>query len=61
MSLAFNQSAMPEDGKEVGNLVSFLYMFIDFIKDERVMQDLQKLMRQYELGNVDHLLNREVH
>jgi hypothetical protein len=35
-------------------------MFIDLIKDERVMQDLQHLIKQYELGKVDPLLNRVV-
>jgi hypothetical protein len=61
MPLAFDQSNMPEDGKEVSDLVSFLYTFIDLIKDVSVVQELQKLIRQYELGKVDPLLNRAVH
>jgi hypothetical protein len=36
-------------------------MFIDLIKDETVVQELQHLIRQYEIGKVDLLLNREVH
>jgi hypothetical protein len=38
-----------------------LYTFIDLIKVERVVQELQHLIRQYEPGKVDPLLNRAVH
>jgi hypothetical protein len=38
-----------------------LYTFIDLIKDESVVQELQHLIRQYEIGKVDPLLNRAVH
>jgi hypothetical protein len=31
------------------------------IKDERVVKEIQNLIRQYELGKVCPLLNREVH
>jgi hypothetical protein len=61
MPLAFNQSASPGEGKEVRKIVSFLYTFIDLIKNERVVQDLQNLIRRYEIGRTDPLLNREVH
>jgi hypothetical protein len=61
MPLAFNQSASPGEGKEVRKLVSFLYMFIDLIKDEIFVKELQNLIRQYEPGKVDPLLNREIH
>jgi hypothetical protein len=61
MPLAFDQSASPEDGKEASKLVNFLYTFIELIKDEKVIQELQNLVRQYEIGRVDTLLNKEVH
>jgi hypothetical protein len=48
----------PGDGKEVRKLVSFLYTFIDLIKDERTVQELQNLIRQYEIGMIDPLLNK---
>ena len=41
MPLAFDQSTSLEDGKEVSKLVSFLYTFIEFIKDEKFIQELQ--------------------
>jgi hypothetical protein len=61
MPLAFDQSFSPGYGKEVSKLVGFLYTFIDLIKDERAMQELQHLIRQYEIGRVDPLLNKEIH
>jgi hypothetical protein len=59
--LAFDQSASPEDGKEASKLVSFLYTFIELIKDEKSIQELQNLVRQYEIGRVHPLLNKAVH
>jgi hypothetical protein len=41
--------------------MEFLCTCINLIKDESVVQELQNLIRQYELGKVDPLLNREVH
>ena len=41
--------------------MELLYTCIKLIQDERVVQDIQNLIRQYELGKVDPLLNREVH
>ena len=61
MPLAFDQSASPGDGKEASKLVSFLYMFIELIKDEKSIQELQNLVRQYEIERVDPLLNKSVH
>jgi hypothetical protein len=61
MPLAFDQSASPGDGKEASKLVSFLYTFIELIKDEKAIQELQNLVRQYEIGRVDPLLNKAVH
>jgi hypothetical protein len=61
MPLAFDQSASPREGKEVSKLMEFLCTCINLIKDERVVQELQNLIRQYELGKVDPLLSREVH
>jgi hypothetical protein len=45
----------------VSKLISFLYTFIELIKDEKAIQELQNLVRQYEIGKVDPLLNKEVH
>jgi hypothetical protein len=61
MPLAFDQSASPREGKEVSKLMEFLCTYINLIKDERIIQDLQNVIRQYELGKVDLLLNKEVH
>jgi hypothetical protein len=55
--LAFDQSA--RQGKEVSNLMEFLCTYINLIvKDERVVQELQFLIRQYDIGRVDPLLNK---
>jgi hypothetical protein len=61
MPLAFDQSASPKEGKEVSKLMEFLYTCIKLIQDESIVQELQTLIRQYELGKIDPLLNREVH
>jgi hypothetical protein len=45
MPLGFNQSTSPGEGKEVRKLVIFLYMFIDLIKDEISIKELQHLIR----------------
>jgi hypothetical protein len=41
--------------------MEFLYTCIKLIQDESIVQELQTLIRQYELGKTDPLLNREVH
>jgi hypothetical protein len=38
MPLAFDQSASIGEGKEVSNLMDFLYTCINLIKDERAVQ-----------------------
>jgi hypothetical protein len=58
MPLEFDQSTSPRDGKEVSKPINFLYMFIELIKDEKSIQELQNLVRQYEIGRVDPLLNK---
>jgi hypothetical protein len=40
--------------------MDFLYTCINFIKDERVVQELQHLIIQYDIGRVDPMLNRVV-
>jgi hypothetical protein len=60
MPLAFDQSSLPGEGKEVINLMEFLYTCIKLIQDESIVQELKNLIRQYELGKIDPLLNREV-
>jgi hypothetical protein len=61
MPQAFDQSASLGEGKEVSNLMEFLHTCIKLIQDESVVQELQNLIRQYELGKIDPLLNRAVH
>jgi hypothetical protein len=61
MPLAFDHSASLGEGKEVIKLMEFLCTCINLIKDERVVQELQNLIRQYEIDRVDPLLNKEVH
>jgi hypothetical protein len=61
MPLAFNQSTSPGQGKEVNKLMELLCTFINLIKDESDVQELQNLIRQYEIGRIDPLLNRAVH
>jgi hypothetical protein len=61
MSLEFDQYASPGEVKEVRKIMEFLCTFINLIKDERVVQELQNLIRQYEIGRIDPLLNKEVH
>ena len=61
MPQEFDQSNLPRDGKEVSNLVSFLYMLIELLKDGKAIQELKNLVKQYELGKTDPLLNRAVH
>jgi hypothetical protein len=41
--------------------MEFLYTCIKLIQDENVVRELQNLIKQYELGKIDPLLNREVH
>ena len=41
--------------------MEFLYTCIKLIQDESVVQEIQNLIRQYELKKIDPLLNREVH
>jgi DNA/RNA endonuclease YhcR with UshA esterase domain len=61
MPQVFDQSASSKEGKEVSKLIEFLYTCIKLIRDENVVQELHNLIREYELGKVDPLLNREVH
>jgi hypothetical protein len=41
--------------------MEFLYTCINLIQNESVVQELQNLIRKYEIGKIDPLLNREVH
>jgi hypothetical protein len=61
MLLEFDQSASPKEEKEVSKLMEFLYTCIKLIQDESTVQELQNLIRQYEQGKIDPLLNRVVH
>jgi hypothetical protein len=59
--LAFDQSASLGEGKKVSRLMEFLCTCINLIKDESIVQELPKLIRQFEIGKVDPLLNKVVH
>jgi hypothetical protein len=61
MPQAFDQSTAHKEGKEVSKLIEFLYTCLKLIQDGNVVQELQNLIRQYELGKIDPLLNKEVH
>ena len=61
MPQEFDQSTSPREGKELRKLMEFLYTCIKLIQDDNAIQELQNLIRQYELGNIYPLLNREVH
>jgi hypothetical protein len=61
MPQAFDRSASSREGKEVSKLMEFLYTCVKLIQDESAIQELQNLIRHYELGKTDPLLNREVH
>jgi hypothetical protein len=41
--------------------MEFLYTCIKLIQDESDVQELQNLIRQYEIGRIDPLLNKAVH
>jgi hypothetical protein len=41
--------------------MEFLYTCIKLFQDESVVQELQILIKQYELGKIDPLMDREVH
>jgi hypothetical protein len=61
MLLDFDQSASPREGKEVSKIMEFVCTCINLIKDESVVQEIQNLIKHYEIGNVYPLLNKEVH
>jgi hypothetical protein len=61
MPLEFNQSVSPREGKKVSKIMELLCTCINLIKDERDVQELQNLIRQYEIGRIDLLLNKAVH
>ena len=61
MPQAFYQSSSPQEGKEVSKLMQFLCTCVKLIQDKGIVQELHKLIKQYELGNIDPLLNRAVH
>jgi hypothetical protein len=61
MPLAFDQSASLGERKEVIKIMEFLYTLINLIKDQRVVQEIQNLIRQYGIGRIYPLLNREMH
>jgi hypothetical protein len=47
--------------EEVSKLIKFLYTCIKLIQDENVVRELQHLIKKYEIGKIDLLLNKAVH
>jgi hypothetical protein len=45
MPLAFDQSALPGEGKGVINLMEFLHTCINLVQDESIVHELQNLIR----------------
>jgi hypothetical protein len=41
--------------------MEFLCTCMNLIKDERAVQEIQNLIRQYDIGRIDPLLNKSVH
>jgi hypothetical protein len=58
MPLEFDHSSSPGEEKEVSRLMEFLSTCINLIKDEKSIQELQNLIRQYEIGRVYPILNK---
>jgi hypothetical protein len=61
MPQVFDPSTSPTEGKEVRKLMEFLHTCVNLIQDKGIVQELQDLIKQYELGKIDPLLNRAVH
>jgi hypothetical protein len=61
MPQAFDPSASPIEGKEVRKIMEFFHTCVKLIQDKCVVQELQDLIKQYELRKIDPLLNRAVH
>jgi hypothetical protein len=61
MPHAFDQSASPTKEKEVIKLMEFLCTCVKLIQDKSVVQELQDLVKQYDLVKIASLLNRAVH
>jgi hypothetical protein len=61
MPQAFDPSASPTEGKEVSKLMEFLCIYVKLIQDKGVVQELQDLIKQYEIGKIDPLLSRAIH
>jgi hypothetical protein len=61
MTQVFNPSASPTEGKEVSQLMEFLHTCVNLIQDKGVVQELEDLIKEYELGKIDPLLNIAVH
>jgi hypothetical protein len=47
--------------EKVRKLMEFLCTCVNLIQDKCIVQELQYLIKQYELGKIESLLNREVH
>jgi hypothetical protein len=52
MPQAFDSFASPTEGKQVRKLMEFLCTSVKMIRDKINVQELQDLIKQYELGNM---------
>jgi hypothetical protein len=60
MPPTFDHSTIDRQGKEVRKIMDFLYTCINLIKDEKDVQEIQKLVRQYEIGKIYPMSSRVV-
>jgi hypothetical protein len=61
MPQVFDLSALPTEEKEVSKLMEFLHTCVKLIQDKGVVQELQDLIKQYELGKIYPFFNRVVY
>jgi hypothetical protein len=61
MPQAFDQSTSPTEEKGASKLMEFFCTCVNLIQDKSDVQESQDLIKKYELGKIDSLLNRVVH
>jgi hypothetical protein len=57
---SFDQYSLSRQGNEVRKLMDFLNTCINLINAEKVVQELQYLVRQYEIGRIYPMMSRAV-
>ncbi len=58
MPLIFDRFSPARAGKEVSKLVEFLHSCLGMISDAHAIQELNQLIKHYELGKVEPLMTR---